>query len=212
MMMPAMHKFCRCAEALAGAALLVAAPVAAQQDVTERDPDMIDAALTPLSDLNLARDPIPPILVAARSNPYANDGLDDCAAILSGIGDLDAVLGDDFDTRDPRERSLTPGGVAQRAVGMLIPFRGIIREISGANNHEFNFREAISAGLMRRAYLKGLGEARGCPYPARPARPEMLERLADGTAADSGAAPVGATDEEDGTRFVTRPVIQGDPD
>ena len=163
---------------LAAAAMLaLAVPAIAQQDVTRNDPDIADVALTPLSDLNLARDPIPPILVWARDNPYANDGLEECSAIHTGIADLDAVLGDDVDTGEQDERELTPGGVAQRVVGMFIPFRGIIREVSGANNHEFEFRQAIAAGLMRRAYLKGLGEARGCDYPARPMPMAMRQEL-----------------------------------
>ncbi|QZH74951.1 MAG: hypothetical protein JY451_15120 [Erythrobacter sp.] len=196
----------RAALAAAGLAL-TATPAMAQDDVSDREPDLIDAAMTPLTDLNLARDPIPAVLIAARSDPYANRGMADCAAILSGIGDLDAVLGDDYDTRVARERRLTPGGVAQRAVGMFIPFRGIIRELSGANNHEFEFREAIVAGQMRRAYLKGLGEARGCPYPARPATPDMVARL-DADAQPQHTVATAMTGDGDDTVFVSRAIVQ----
>lgn len=193
--------------AAAAVLLLAGAPAMAQQDVTEDDTDVVDIALTPLSDLNLARDPIPPILLWARDNPYSNEGIDDCGAIRAGIGDLDAVLGDDFDTAEPDTREFSPGRVAQRVVGSFIPFRGIIREISGANDHEYNFREAIGAGMMRRAYLKGLGEARGCPYPARPAPPEMLARLAAGVEPEAAAAPTVAVDA-DGRQYVRREVVQ----
>ena len=48
-------------------------------------------------------------------------------------------------------------------------FRGILREITGAADHERQFQAAIMAGMVRRGYLKGLGEARDCPYPSRPA-------------------------------------------
>lgn len=197
--------------ALAAAALplaVMAAPAAAQDDVTDRNPDVADVALTPLSDLNLTRDPIPPILLWARDNPYANEGMDECENIRSGIGDLDAVLGDDVDTESEEERRLTVTGVAQRAVGMFIPFRGIIREISGANSHEYEFRQAIAAGLMRRAYLKGLGEARECPYPARPMPPEMLAALSDDDEDAADASEPRETVGADGTRFVSRPVVQ----
>ncbi|GAA5051032.1 hypothetical protein GCM10023208_10460 [Erythrobacter westpacificensis] len=199
----------RVATLLALPLLTLTAPAMAQDDVTDREPDALDVAMTPLSDLNLARDPIPPILLWANENPYANEGLEDCANIRSGIADLDAVLGDDADTETEEERRLTVTGVAQRAVGMFIPFRGIIREISGANEHEYKFRQAIAAGLMRRAYLKGLGEARGCPYPARPMPPEMLAAMQEGESTvpaepDWQITTVG----EDGTRFVSRPVVQ----
>ncbi|WP_205689502.1 hypothetical protein [Aurantiacibacter odishensis] len=199
----------RVATLLALPLLAFATPAMGQEDVTDRNPDALDVAMTPLSDLNLARDPIPPILLWARENAYANEGLDDCDNIRSGIADLDAVLGDDFDTRDEEGNRLTVTGVAQRAVGMFIPFRGIIREISGANEHEYKFRQAIAAGLMRRAYLKGLGEARDCPYPARPMPPEMLAAMQDGESTvpaepDWQITTVG----DDGTQFVSRPVVQ----
>ena len=79
-----------------------------------------------------------------------------------------AVLGEDYDTAVLPERELSPERVAQQIVAYFIPFRGVIREVSGANRHEYEFRQAISAGLMRRAYLKGRGEQMGCAYPARP--------------------------------------------
>lgn len=159
------------------ALLALAQPVMAQDDVTDTTPDAVDVALTPLADLNLARDPIPDVLIWARDHPYDSTGMDSCDNIRLGIGDLDAVLGDDVDAESEEDRRLTPTGVAQSVVGMFIPFRGIIREVSGASSHEYEFRQAIAAGLMRRAYLKGLGEARGCAYPARPMPAAMLEQL-----------------------------------
>lgn len=166
--------------------LALALPAAAQDDVTDNSPDVREVALTPLSDLNLARDPIPEILVWAQENTYDSTGMEACSAIRMGIGDLDAVLGDDVDAGSEEEDRINPGSVAQSVVGMFIPFRGIIREVSGANNHEYEFRQAIAAGLMRRAYLKGLGEARGCEYPARPMPVEMRQDL-QAQAADAEA-------------------------
>ena len=207
---------------IALAALPLALPALAQEDVTDRTPSVREVALTPLSDLNLAKDPIPPVLLRARQAPYANNGLSNCTAILSEVGNLDAVLGDDFDTSSPDDREITPTGVAQRVVGMLIPFRGIIREVSGANNHEFQFREAIAAGLMRRAYLKGKGEELGCAYPARPAPPELAARLkALEENPDQSAQRIARIREEavpiaseatairqSATRFTSQPVVQ----
>ncbi len=45
----------------------------------------------------------------------------------------------------------------------------MIRELSGANKHQQQFQDAIVAGVMRRAFLKGMGLKLGCKYPARPA-------------------------------------------
>ena len=59
--------------------------------------------------------------------------------------------------------------MAQAAVGAFIPFRGLIREVSGANAQEKKVQAAVYAGSVRRAFLKGVGQQRGCRYPARPA-------------------------------------------
>ncbi len=190
-----------------GASLLLAQPAFAQEDVTRSSPSVRDVALTPLTDLNLSQDPIPDILMRARSAPYSSNNLRDCSDIRRAVGDLDAVLGDDFDTSPPDDRGISATGIAQRVVGMFIPFRGIIREISGANSHEYEFREAIAAGLMRRAYLKGKGQEMGCPYPASPATPELVARL-QATAANNDSKPAVAPQAGDGPTFVSRPVVQ----
>ena len=156
---------------------LWASPAAAQRVVTDETVTAGDVARAPLEDLNLSKDPIPRALLRAREAPYANNGLDDCAEVRSEIGDLDAVLGEDFDTGGPQEKEgLQPGRIAKGLLTALIPYRSVIREVSGANDHAELFGEAIAAGMMRRAYLKGLGEAMDCPYPARPAPPELIAR------------------------------------
>jgi hypothetical protein len=107
------------------------------------------------------------------------------------VQELDAVLGPDFDVATPAERKLTFGGVAKSVVGSFIPFRGVIREISGANKHAQDFQDAILAGMMRRAFLKGQGLKLGCKYPARPAdakvRAQYAADLAAAQAADEAA-------------------------
>jgi hypothetical protein len=165
------------ARAGALALALAATPAAAQKPVTDTSVDPLDVALTPMGDLNLRRDAIPAVLQRAKDKPYDDAGAESCEDLLSEIGDLDAVLGEDYDAATPARRELNAGRIAQRVVGSLIPYRGIIREVSGAEKHEYEFRQAISAGLMRRAYLKGLGQARDCPYPARPMPAEMLAAL-----------------------------------
>jgi hypothetical protein len=118
-----------------------------------------------IDNLDLASEPIPPILIQARKSPYALTNTGTCERIAQEMALLNAVLGEDYDTATSRER---PGEKAGEVLATLIPFRGVFREVSGASRHEWEFRESISAGLMRRAYLKGRGEQMGCPYPARP--------------------------------------------
>jgi hypothetical protein len=50
----------------------------------------------------------------------------------------------------------------------FIPGIGFIRYMSGAERHDAVVRAAIEAGAVRRAFLKGLGESRGCRPPSAP--------------------------------------------
>jgi hypothetical protein len=194
-------------------AVVPAAPAAAQRSVTDETVTVLDVAKTPLDDLNLTRDPIPPTLQRALREPYRDPGLNHCADIRNEIGDLDAVLGEDMDTLpNTGEHRTNIGRVAQRLVGSLIPFRGVIRSLSGANEHEREFKEAIAAGLMRRAYLKGMGQAMNCPYPARPATPEMiaaqiLKREETARQEETQGRPV----DVEGDSYVSEPVVQPTP-
>ena len=115
--------------------------------------------------LDLASDPIPPILIQARKSPYALTNTGSCERIGQEMALLNGALGEDYDTSTARAR---PAGNEGDVLAELIPFRGVFREVSGASRKEREFQEAISAGLMRRAYLKGRGEQMGCSYPSRP--------------------------------------------
>jgi hypothetical protein len=167
----------------AAAIALFASPLPAQSDdqakdqaeapdrpITEqKSPTAKQIAVSPLADLNLKKDPIPQLLLDAQMDPYGNVGFKKCTQYAAAIEDLDAVLGPDFDVATPEQRKITTGQVAQAVVSALIPFRGVIREVSGASKHERQWRDAIMAGVMRRAFLKGMGLKLGCNYPARPA-------------------------------------------
>jgi hypothetical protein len=51
-----------------------------------------------------------------------------------------------------------------------VPFRSWVRQLSGAKQNEKRVKEAIYAGSVRRAFLKGIGGHRGCAAPAAPLR------------------------------------------
>ena len=136
--------------------------------VTNTPPNAQQVAETPLTDLNVKKGEIPPILLRAQANPYSLSGLRSCPAIIREVGGLNAVLGDDVDIASARKKGLTAGGVAQSVVGSLIPFRSVVRELSGANAEQRRLEAVIRAGMARRGFLKGVGLSRGCHYPARP--------------------------------------------
>lgn len=158
------------AKTIIGAAVLaLLAPAgAANAQMKQDEPDAMDVARTPLEDLNIASKDIPEVLVTAAENPYDASGLVDCNQIVDRIAVLDNTLGPDFDTTQQDGGGISTGRVAKSVVGSLLPFRGIVREVTGANNRRDEARLAVAAGMVRRGYLKGLGEARGCAYPARP--------------------------------------------
>ena len=171
-----MRHFRRCAGLSAPFLLLTAsfaAVPAMAQNVADRDVKPEDIPMQPLRDLNIDSDRIPPLLIDVANDPYSNQGLQTCADIEQAVADLDTLLGTDVDLpvekSDVRKGANSVGRLAASFVGGLIPFRGIVREISGARADQRQLEEMVAAGLIRRGFLKGIGLQRGCPWPARPA-------------------------------------------
>ena len=138
-----------------------------------------DAASTPLSDLNLVRAEIPPALVEAQKAPYRLPEAG-CATVGAELAQLEAVLGADLDVPPSASRPslIERGGttVGDAAVGALrgaaegvVPLRSWVRKLTGAERYSKEVAAAIAAGTVRRSYLKGVGQSRGCPPPAAPA-------------------------------------------
>lgn len=141
-------------------------PLAAQ---VMPEPDAKEVAKTPLRDLNIDGRDVPPVLAVAQADPYATTGLAKCDAIVSAIADLDMVLGADYDiAEEDGGKRISEGRIGQSVVGSVIPFRGILREVTGAADNDRNLRAAYTAGMVRRSFLKGWGLGKGCAYPARP--------------------------------------------
>jgi hypothetical protein len=130
------------------------------------------AAVTPLHDLNVVRAEIPPVLAAAQKAPYALPADRDCKALAADVHALDAVLGADLDTPvTDKNPSLIERGATdalRSAAEGVIPFRGWVRKLTGAERYSRDVAAAIAAGTVRRAYLKGLAQAAGCEAPAAP--------------------------------------------
>jgi hypothetical protein len=136
-----------------------------------------NAAVTPLNDLNLVKAPIPPVLQAAQARPYGFAGEagsePDCVAMNDQVRALDEVLGADLDTPPSADKpsllerggsaagDATVGAVRRTAEG-VVPFRGWIRKLTGAERYSRQVAAAITAGSARRAWLKGYAVARGC--------------------------------------------------
>lgn len=197
--------------ALAVMATATAFPAAARdrdEPITAREPDAQDVAMTPITDLNLKKDEIPAVLLTAVTGPYASPNAGDCRSIEAAIGELDAVLGPDMDVVAHEGDRLSTGRVAKNVVASFIPFRGILRELTGAAEQERDWRAAIYAGAVRRGFLKGLGQQKGCAYPARPAFTRVAVPKVDSPAKGKTRKQVASSDE---SAFVSEPVVQPVP-
>ncbi|TDP81234.1 hypothetical protein EV672_10819 [Aquabacterium commune] len=154
-------------------AMATVKPTTKDSGITER---VGQAAITPLSDLNVVQEEIPAALQSAAQGPYAAPKEAGCAVILGEVQSLDDALGADLDDPKASEKPslLTRGtslaenaGVSavRRTVEGFVPFRSWLRKLSGAEKHSKQVGAAIMAGGLRRAYLKGRSDGMGCVRP-----------------------------------------------
>lgn len=164
---------------------LPSVPAMVEVDRVDADSDVTDrvgqAAITPLSDLNVVQEKIPEVLRHAKKvGPYAAPEKLECAVVQDEINRLTAVLGPDID--DPNTRNklslLDRGtdaaedygvGFVRRTVEGMVPFRSWVRKLTGAEKHSKEVASSIIAGGVRRAYLKGIRLGMACPVPAQAA-------------------------------------------
>lgn len=180
--------------AAAAPALIAAVLLAGCTTTSDRNPDRIQttsqaerenlqgAVAAPLRDLNVMRTKIPPVLLEALSDPYYRPPGQklSCTDLSDLMEPLNQALGADLDEPSKDEDDVvSKGRMVEKGKGAaygalasttsgFIPFRGWVRKLSGAEKHDQLVQAAITAGAVRRGYLKGLGESRGCPPPATP--------------------------------------------
>jgi hypothetical protein len=150
------------------------------KSTSEANRDGITGAMqAPLRDVNLVRTKIPRVLLEAMDDPYQRPAKADCKSLIALVRPLDVALGEDIDRVPPADNEdlmdrgrKAAGGAALGAVASaaqdMIPMRGWVRKLTGAERHDRLVQSAVASGAVRRAYLKGLGEARGCDPPATP--------------------------------------------
>lgn len=133
------------------------------------------AVTAPLEDLNIRREEIPAVLWEARRAPYASQNLTTCQTLTAEIALLDEALGPDLDSPEAEAERPMESRAADAALGLVrdtttdfIPLRSWVRRLTGAEQHSRTVQATIRAGLVRRGYLKGLGQQRNCAPPAAP--------------------------------------------
>ena len=159
--------------------LLASCTTTAAPAAAPKSSELAAAATAPLADLNLLREAIPAALQSARKAPYALPVQAGCEALVAEVRELDAALGADLDTpataADPGLIERGAGWIGEEVVGAVrsttegvLPLRGWVRRLSGAQRASREVAAAIAAGTVRRAFLKGLGRSQGCLAPATP--------------------------------------------
>lgn len=118
----------------------------------------------PARDIGIDKAKIPPVLEKSTEAPYAMPK-GGCRAITGELAELNKAIGPDFGTGTENNENRTgkimeAGGSA--LVNALIPFRGLVREVSGAAPAERRLNAAVSTGLARRGFLRGVAKVKGC--------------------------------------------------
>lgn len=159
---------------IAATAVMLAIPAAAQDQPAapenkQHQDDSLrkagDIASQPARDVGAMKRVIPPVLIAAAESPYAPDGTSNCRDIARGITALNAELGEDYDAPATAKKQ-GAGHYAEAGgkfvVNTILPFRGLVREVSGAAAADRRLEAAQQAGIARRGYLRGLQQAKRC--------------------------------------------------
>ncbi|WP_150293081.1 hypothetical protein [Sphingobium estronivorans] len=160
------------------AALLFLSTSAIAQEQGKKDDTLKKAgniATQPARDVGIDKGKIPQVLQDAVENPYRRPPSRTCKGLKSSLDELDAVLGPDFTVSQKANENRTgkiAEAVGKTIVNSIIPFRGLVREISGAAPAERRLQAAVTAGIARRGYLRGLAADKGCKIMSPPPTPQ----------------------------------------
>jgi hypothetical protein len=134
-----------------------------------------EAAMQPFRDMGFVRPVVPPTLERII-DPMAPPMGPGCAWLAYEVASLDVVLGPEASLQ-PEDapdlisiQSVTAAAEdAVRGAGAgVLPGRGLVRRVSGAEAAEDRRNQATDRGRMRRAYLVGIQRSRNCAPPANP--------------------------------------------
>lgn len=144
------------------AAVSVAAAACTTNDMHK--PPVEQALTQPFKDLSILREETPDALKTAAAQPYRATA--ECEAIAREIAELNILLGKDFD-EEVVFKNRTGEQIASNLIGSAVdlPFRGVIRHVSGAAKREREKADAVVASIARRGYLRGIADERCAETP-----------------------------------------------
>lgn len=131
------------------------------------------AAISPLKTLNIAKEDIPVVLKIAKHEKLSdknakNEDLN-CSEIEKQLEDLESLIGLlpgelELRTKTDSKKDI-PEKVVISAVEKtteVIPLKGVVAKLSGAEKHDQKVRNHIEAGKLRKAFLIGLKKGKKC--------------------------------------------------
>lgn len=125
----------------------------------------LDIGSQPARDVGMSKREVPPILQKAYDDPYSLVGLKTCKALAAEVANLNGVLGPDYvvgnEYKENRAGKLAEAG-GKTIINSIIPFRGLVREVTGAAPADRAMNAAVDAGLARRGFLRGVHLKQGC--------------------------------------------------
>ena len=125
----------------------------------------VEIGSQPARDLGMSKREIPPVLEQALADPYGLRGLKTCAQLEGAVRPLNEALGPDYQAggkfRENRAGKLAAAG-GQSVINSIIPFRSLVREITGAAPAERHMHAVVDAGLARRGFLRGIQYKQRC--------------------------------------------------
>ncbi len=126
---------------------------------------VLEIGSQPVRDVGVMRRDTPPILEEALADPYTLKGLKTCVQLAGEVRKLNEALGPDYivgnEVKESRAGKLAVAG-GRTVVNSIIPFRGLVREITGAAPAERRLNAALDAGLARRGFLRGVHYKQRC--------------------------------------------------
>jgi hypothetical protein len=132
---------------------------------TEARKKSVEIGTQPVRDVGVMKRQIPPILEKAQQEPYSLKGLKTCKQLASEVTELNTVLGPDYkvgnELKENKAGKLAEAG-GKTVVNAIIPFRGLVRELTGAAPADRRLNAALDAGYARRGFLRGVHAKQKC--------------------------------------------------
>jgi hypothetical protein len=156
----------------AGGASAQPAPKAGSAPAAE-EPSRMDEArkvgteivTQPARDVGISKTEVPPVLQKAGEAPYGVKDVKTCKQLATAVKQLNEALGPDLAGGEAKPENrvgkLAEAG-GKTVVNTFLPFRSLVREVSGAAPSERRLAAAVSAGYARRGFLRGIYTTRNC--------------------------------------------------